>query len=376
MQEQVTAESDSKAGAVERSFFMDTLTQGRISACLRDIDAPTVELSELAQYTIVMLRSFLKDAEGFDFHCRHNIRWIGQKFLEELSNVRSNGGGSQQEMHRLFCMCFRFCLERDFFTAEQHPDSLRSIRNFVTEGMPDFPNEVRSQLTFALYAMPAEMLRGLVRDPALMKVQTFLAERPRIEALKEDWDRDIAAREKRVGSLRDVLANLEESFNFVALTAGFQAMSKQKLDELATSLTGLKWLAAAIVVPIISELLYVMWRFDSLPANGVDPRLLMLLGPLAAYEIVVVYFFRVVLSHYRSLKAQLLQLDQRKALCQFIQSYATYASEIKKADPSALEKFENIVFSGLIASEEQLPSTFDGVDQLAKLLQNFRGSPK
>ncbi|MDO9221069.1 MAG: hypothetical protein Q7T90_08585, partial [Thiobacillus sp.] len=102
--------------------------------------------------------------------------------------------------------------------------------------------------------------------------------------------------------------------------------------------------------------------------------LLYTLPALITLEVILVYFFRVVLAHFRSLKAQLLQLDLRTALCQFIQSYADYAGKIKKQDASALEKFESLVFSGLLSNEESLPSTFDGTEQLTKLVKSLRGT--
>jgi hypothetical protein len=97
-----------------------------------------------------------------------------------------------------------------------------------------------------------------------------------------------------------------------------------------------------------------------------------LLPPLITIEVLLIYFFRLVLVHFQSIKTQLLQLDLRKSLCQFIKSYSTFSTDIKARDPSALEKFENLVFSGFISSEENLPSTFDGIEQLAKLFKGIK----
>jgi len=74
--------------------------------------------------------------------------------------------------------------------------------------------------------------------------------------------------------------------------------------------------------------------------------------------------------HFQSIKTQLLQLELRKSLCQFIESYSTFSTDIKARDPSALEKFENLVFSGL--KRRKPPSTFDGIEQLAKLFKGIK----
>ena len=36
-------------------------------------------------------------------------------------------------------------------------------------------------------------------------------------------------------------------------------------------------------------------------------------------------------------------------------------------------KFENLIFSGIISDAENLPSTFDGMDQIGKLLSTLKG---
>jgi hypothetical protein len=61
-------------------------------------------------------------------------------------------------------------------------------------------------------------------------------------------------------------------------------------------------------------------------------------------------------------------------LCEFIQSYADYSANIKKQDSSALEKFENLIFSGVVSEPEKLPSTYDGLDQLADFIKSIKGT--
>lgn len=94
--------------------------------------------------------------------------------------------------------------------------------------------------------------------------------------------------------------------------------------------------------------------------------------PMITLQIILVYFFRVALFNFKSIKAQLLQIELRKTLCQFIQSYTNYAKEMKESDKTSLEKFENLVFSGLISNEENLPSTFDGLEQIGKIIQSIK----
>ena len=94
--------------------------------------------------------------------------------------------------------------------------------------------------------------------------------------------------------------------------------------------------------------------------------------PSITLEVILVYFFRVVLAQYRSIKAQLLQLELRAALCQFIEKYAEFAAKTTEAKAPISEKFESLIFSGILANEDQIPSTFDGVEQFAKLIDALK----
>jgi hypothetical protein len=97
------------------------------------------------------------------------------------------------------------------------------------------------------------------------------------------------------------------------------------------------------------------------------------LPTIIAVEIIMLFFFRIVLTQFRSVKAQLLQVDLRISLCQFIESYAEYVSKLREKDSTALSKFEALIFSGLVAEESGIPSTFDGVEQVANLVRSLRG---
>ncbi|MHC5879868.1 hypothetical protein ACYT69_13165, partial [Streptococcus pyogenes] len=64
--------------------------------------------------------------------------------------------------------------------------------------------------------------------------------------------------------------------------------------------------------------------------------------PTISLIAILVYYFRVLLSNYKSLQSQLLQIDLRMTLCRFIHNYSEYASDMKKQDKGSLEKFESV----------------------------------
>lgn len=89
---------------------------------------------------------------------------------------------------------------------------------------------------------------------------------------------------------------------------------------------------------------------------------------------ILIYYFRIVFHSYKSVQSQILQLELRRTLIQFIQSYTEYSTEIKVKDKDALAKFESIIFSGIVSNNEKLPSTYDGLDQIMKLLKNLKSA--
>lgn len=91
--------------------------------------------------------------------------------------------------------------------------------------------------------------------------------------------------------------------------------------------------------------------------------------PLAVAELFLLFYFRILLTNYNSANAQLLQLKMRESVCQFIEEYIKFK---KTCNVDELEKFESLIFSNLMPSAEQIPSTFEGLDHLGKILGEFK----
>lgn len=109
--------------------------------------------------------------------------------------------------------------------------------------------------------------------------------------------------------------------------------------------------------------------FNMVPKSDVDYAGII---TLAGLELLLLYFFRVALHNFRSIKAQLLQIELRMTLCQFVQSYAEYAKSARDGSSGLLERFEQVVFSGIVTDENSIPSTFDGFDQIANLFDKLK----
>lgn len=190
-----------------------------------------------------------------------------------------------------------------------------------------------------------------------------------IEEKKSEFHCFIEDKEKTVRVLADELKKQKTAFNFVGLSEGFGNLLSNKKSA--------KWLSFFILLAIGGSLCLVPYAyirtiidFSSETIN--EPYMWKLAIPFTGLEIILLYFFRVTLNHYNSLQTQIMQLELRQSLCQFIQSYADYAKEIKEKDGSSLEKFENLIFSSILSTPDKVPSTFDGLDQLANFVKEIK----
>ena len=249
---------------------------------------------------------------------------------------------------------------------------VRKIGNFVDENLELFAGNDRQQITFARYSMPVQVAKKLLNDPAIAEFRKFSETVLAATKLKADWDSELDQRRLHVDALKQGLEDATSTYNFVGLVDGFRHLAASKIMERRVAFWSLLALAALMIAPPIAQIAYVLSHPDTIESR--KGLLLYTLPTILAIEVILVYFFRVVLAQFRSVKAQVLQLDLRIALCQFVQSYAEYSMTVKRNDPNVLAKFEAVVFNNLVPDNESIPSTFDGAEQLANLIKSIRGT--
>ena len=315
----------------------------------------------------------ISKASEFDEFCVSNIEWIGANFFAEIANYFGLPSERREaSLRSIFTSAYRFVCELEFANPVAPNFQIRSVMAYVQAHLDDFSGVDRQQLIFAAFTMPAQVAKRLINHPSIGDFRKFADTVESSRKLREDWDADIKRREDRLHALDQNLNKIESAYNFVGLVSGFQGLRRSKEDERKFALNWLAVISVLMVAIPVAQIGFVVSKLGIIDSYKL--ALTYMLPTVVAVELVVLYFFRVVLGHFRSVKAQLLQLDLRIALCQFIESYAEYAARAKAQDPSALAKFEALVFSGLPNDENGIPSTFDGADQLANLFRSFRGA--
>lgn len=351
------------------AFFENESTQtslARLKQMLREVADSSVLHPEFSSFVNTSIDLFIKKPSVFDKVCAFNIQHIGSNFISEISSTTLD----PDTFGRIFSSCYRFLSEYNFYHEDNFPggvafdvqQALNKIRYRATE----LPKEVKDQIVYADNFMPVALAKSYLLKADFDVIRSFETKHSDLGNIIKDLDTRIKNSKKEVSDLSDTLKNYKDAFNFVGLYKGFNDIAIAKQKAARNSIFLMVCLALLMILPFG----WKIWTItqSSTPQNlNIESFL-----AFAGFDLLLLYFFRVIFHDYKSIRGQLVQLDLRKAACQFIQSYADYAVKIKGTNPALLEKFESLVFSGIVANEDNIPSTFDGFEQISKIIEKFK----
>jgi hypothetical protein len=354
-------------------FFENVENAAVLANFLRKADATKIhEKSKFDRLTIArtIISYMYKSPKEWDDRCSFNIKHVGIQFIDWLRDFDEGIPGS---VDNIYCLTYRFLCEFDFLVgpAMELSMEMRSIKSKIQLDNNDMSEDIRSQIVYASYVMPANIAKEFINDANIGVFKNFEARKAEAENLKNQWDEEINAKSLAAEALKNKLDEYKIGFNFVGLYKGFSDLVTRKNSEAFWLFVSLISAGLLILTPLIVEIFFAISGIYNGKTFGADH--LMVLIPLISVELILIYFFRIILINHKSVKSQILQIELRQTLCQFIQSYASYSVEIKKQDSGALDKFENLIFSGVISDPEKLPSTFDGVEQLSNIIKRLKG---
>lgn len=88
--------------------------------------------------------------------------------------------------------------------------------------------------------------------------------------------------------------------------------------------------------------------------------------PILSLELLFFYFMRLYYIEEKAIKAQLLQIEQRLSLCEFIHDYVETKNS-SGAEKESWSLFEKLIFSPIQVTSENIPSLLDGASSIAEL---------
>jgi hypothetical protein len=308
---------------------------------------------------------------AFDENCATNIEWIGGSIADALKNVAANPK-NDGAVDTLYALLYRCVLELDVSTKSDLSIELLQFKQYANDQRARFIADAQQQFVFAEQAMPIALLKRLVNSDEIQKLRETKTFAGIVDAKITAWEQDLQRREARVQDLATEIGRYEHAFNFVGLHQGFDELSAEKSRELWALRIVVFLLGLLVLAPLGVESAFIYGHFPNV--DSVKWGLAATAFPVISLTVIFAYFFRLAIRSADGAKSQLLQIELRKTLCRFIQSYAEYTKRLKQDGGESLAKFENIVFSGIVANDEKIPATFDGMEQLSKLLKTVKGS--
>jgi hypothetical protein len=303
----------------------------------------------------------------WDQNCQFNIRALGREFRESLDQV-ARSQEPLSELETLYRYVFRFAVELQLSVSGDLGPELADFLRFTDSSVSRFSPRTQEELRWTRQQMAIAIMKRLLNSKPLQNLRNVGEVASRVERAFDGFEQQLREREERVQQLREALDKYKTGFNFVGLYQGFEELSAAKRDEVTKWRKWLVLFGLLGITPLAIELDFVLMHQDKIG----ELRWFLLASAVPALSItfLFLYFFRIALRGSDAARAQLLQLELRKTLCRFIQSYAEYAKEIKEG---TLAKFENVIFAGIVATDEKLPATFDGLEQLTGLVKAVRG---
>ncbi|WP_373752822.1 hypothetical protein [Neisseria weixii] len=353
-----------------KNSFIDFVSSALQSLSRRELDGAKKRKIEDVNRILPVLRKIENVEQICPLFVKGNI-----DFMSHMSSV------SEDSIDAIFLTCVSFLGEYIVFLKLKHKELDDRLKKIWGEFKNDTEFEcypiVSSYIHYANYIRNELQFDVLVSYIGGKNFQSFLnyenkvrdseSKLNELESLirltHEKAENDLTDREKRVGKLAEKLEEQKTAFNFVGLSQGFQAILTKKNN-------ARHWTFGILCVMLMATLTPVgfsFWKFTQGEELSWQKML-----PVIGLEFVLIYFFRVVLSHYNSIQTQIMQLELRQSLCQFIQNYADYAKEMKANDGVSLEKFENLIFSSILSNPDKVPGTFDGIESVTALIKEVR----
>lgn len=346
----------------------------------------------------LMLNAFVTEPNFWDQNCSIGISDIGESFINRLHKLRNGDLENDSKTELLYTSAFRLFYEGFLSSGMDISSDYEEIIVFPKREINNFSARAQESIGFITRDLSTYLFRKLMASPEVKDLKGITDTITKAKSLTQEWNNVLDERINKAENLKLSIEGYTDAFNFVGLHQGFDQLHQKKVLE-KNRLIGLMFLLAIIItLPFgvkIATMYFPSLTITSAPESNKQPNIIkngkpsvdqtaqnnsenisskiFEILPLLSFAAILLYFFRVLLFNYKAICAQVLQIELRMTLCRFIQHYSEHAAEIKKNSDVTLDRFENIIFSGLVNNDSDLPATFDGVEQLATLFKTVKG---
>lgn len=309
--------------------------------------------------------------EQFSSRCSCNIKWFGDSIGGKSRDL--NRPVSLEHLDIYLVLFYRLVSEFDVSTPDEVAMELSSFLSYVESCYGELGINHQSHIDFVKNKMPTAILKNLLNSKEI----GYLGNVPKIATEVTDkvsnWSTTLDAHVSTVDNLKRKLDEYENAFNFVGLHKGFSALHDKKVKDLKGYQCNMRIFGCLVFLVFFVEFCVIALHPDSFNLSKM-PFVASLALISLSMTLLLVYFFRISLRNADSCKSQIVQIELRKTLCEFVQSYATYATDIRIKSPDILSKFEAVVFSNIVLDEDKMISMFEGFEQATNFMKAAKGN--
>ncbi|WP_310440142.1 hypothetical protein [Sulfuricurvum sp.] len=338
---------------------------------------------EYKKYNLQLCSNFLKSINesfhglSFAANCSYNLKLIGQNFIEDISDTTY----SNETYENVLIFLIRIAKEYEINAASNLPLSGAKLLKEYSAVSEDYPENINDQIYFTWHVMPYEIIK-IKNNYSLEMIQNGFK-----DEIKKIISEDLPIEKKEINELKgfiaeaiQVLKDQKQKFSFVTLNKAFSTLEESKTKSKYIVLTLLCILVSLILyIPYHSyeQALTIQGAFNdfnlSLKGQENAPLFIQMSQyiPILLIEAILIYLFKIVLHKYNSLVDQIVQLETKQAIMQFIESYVDYKKD-KNLTKDELERFEEVVFSKIspnLKDVPDLPNIITFVESFSKAIK-------
>lgn len=337
------------------------------------IDAVTVKSWEHFKYLYKYRRVDLKNYTSFN-----------QKTL----SLRATPSLSQLQQDKNAFLFYLLRLIHEFYFWEPSREELPEVIN--SNVLPRLAsltkdNTAYSSFLWIEHSMATSITRDMINSIEFQSIRRIAKEidtyEVKISTLKNDELTDFeqklsthinesASFIKKIEDLEVDLENYENKlneykneYNFVLLSKAFKKMSASKNTELAVAKKTTWFFSALLAAPPLFTLFNHIFSWVN---TGTGLNSLTFYLPVLTLELLIFYFMRLYYGEVKTLNTQLLQIEHRLNLCEFVHDYID-KKNADKDNKSSWDAFEALIFSPIQISADNIPSLLDGANAVADI---------
>lgn len=219
---------------------------------------------------------------------------------------------------------------------------------------------------FSLFKNIATNVGGFEEEISKQIKNGINAAQNEAEQLKEKIETLVNNADSSIKSLQEYdekLKKYKSEYNFVLLSKAFSNLLKTKKAEYVTNHRSVIFFSSCLIATPLFALLNHIYNFFPVEFNL---NALFYFLPILSLELLFFYFMRLYYIEGKAIKAQILQIEQRLSLCEFIHDYVETKNN-SGAEKESWSLFEKLIFSPIQVTSENIPSLLDGASSIAEL---------